>query len=88
MEVTLTGTFHLSLYHQAALGALCAFLFCENLSAEIKILDVVKTHTHKNVVLIMTGICLLSLLALSYFLTRVDRNRKKGKIFRLHVTDE
>lgn len=84
----MTGTFHLSLYHQAGLGALCAFLFCENLSAEIKILDVVKkTHTHKKVVLIMTEICILSLLALSYFLTRVDRNRKKGKIFRLHVTD-
>lgn len=36
----------------------------------------------------MTKIYILSPLALSRILTGVNRNRKKGKIFRVHVTDE
>lgn len=42
----------------------------------------------ERVLLIVTKICTFSILALSDFLTGVDRNRKKGKIFRLHVADE
>lgn len=41
MEVILKK-FHLSPCHQAGLGPPCRFLFCDNLSAEIKILDVFK----------------------------------------------
>ena len=41
MEVILKK-FHLSLCHQARLAPPCRFLFCDNLSAEIKIPDVLK----------------------------------------------
>lgn len=76
MEGTLKVKFHPSSCHQAGLGALYRFLLCENLLAEIKILDVLKK---KKVLLIVTKICGLSLLALSCFLTGVDGNRKKTR---------
>lgn len=63
--MSLKDTFHLSPCHQAGLGAVCGFLFCENLLVEIKILDVFEKM---KVVLIMTKICVLSLLTLSCFL--------------------
>ena len=39
-------------------------------------------------VLIVTTICILSLLALPFFLMEHQRNRKKDKIFRLRAADE
>lgn len=82
MEVILKK-FHLSPCHQAGLAPPCRFLFCDNLSPEIKILDVFK----KKRKWFWPRSANFLLLTLSCFLAGVDRNRKRGKIFRLLVDE-
>lgn len=85
MEGTLKVKFHPSSCHQAGLGALYRFLLCENLLAEIKILDVLKKKKSPLNRDQDLWTLFASLILLSY---RGRWKQEKDKIFRLCVTDE